>query len=173
MFKRQRKTLLEYSHSAIYKSDRLQVFFKTSVIKNVTIFTEKHLCWSLFFNKVAGLKAYNFIKKRLWHRCFPVNMAKLLRTAFFIEHLWWLLPDFLQNLLKTTVKKIIQKFLKNYFLFLAAAFLKITTLQVFRSFCLSWNMSEAYLEPIQRSRWGLLRILVHGFRGVFRTEWNI
>ena len=24
----------------------------------------------------------NFIKKRLWHRCFPVNFAKFLRTPF-------------------------------------------------------------------------------------------
>ena len=31
------------------------------------------------------------LKKSLWHRCFPVNFAKLLRTPFFIEHLWWLL----------------------------------------------------------------------------------
>ena len=31
------------------------------------------------------------LKKRLWHRCFPVNFAKFLRTAFFIEHFWWLL----------------------------------------------------------------------------------
>ena len=30
-------------------------------------------------------------KKRLWHRCFPVNFVKFLRTPFFIEHLWWLL----------------------------------------------------------------------------------
>ena len=28
------------------------------------------------FNKVACLEAYNFIKKRLQHRCFPVNTAK-------------------------------------------------------------------------------------------------
>ena len=34
------------------------------------------------FNKVAGLQAYNSIKKRLQHRCFPVNIAKYLRTAF-------------------------------------------------------------------------------------------
>ena len=33
------------------------------------------------FNKFADLKAYNFIKKRLRHRFFPVNIAKLLRTA--------------------------------------------------------------------------------------------
>ena len=27
-------------------------------------------------------------KKRLWHRCFPANFAKFLRTPFLIEHLW-------------------------------------------------------------------------------------
>ena len=31
------------------------------------------------------------LKKRLWDRCFPVNFAKLLRTTFLQEHLWWLL----------------------------------------------------------------------------------
>ena len=31
------------------------------------------------------------LKKRLWHRCFPVNFVKFLRTPFFIEHLRWLL----------------------------------------------------------------------------------
>ena len=31
------------------------------------------------------------LKKSLWHRCFPVNFAKFLRTPFFTEHLWWLL----------------------------------------------------------------------------------
>ena len=35
------------------------------------------------FNKVAGLQ--------LWHRCFPVNFAKFLRTTFYKEYLWWLL----------------------------------------------------------------------------------
>ena len=31
------------------------------------------------------------LKKRLWHRCFPVKFAKFLRTTFFIEYLWRLL----------------------------------------------------------------------------------
>ena len=35
-----------------------------------------------FFTKVAGLRAVNLLKKRLRHRCFPVNFAKLLRTPF-------------------------------------------------------------------------------------------
>ena len=30
------------------------------------------------------------LKKRLWHRCFPMNIAKFLRTHFFIEHVRWL-----------------------------------------------------------------------------------
>ena len=29
-------------------------------------------------------------KKGLWHMCFSVNIAKFLRTPFFIEHLRWL-----------------------------------------------------------------------------------
>ena len=49
------------------------------------------------FNNVTGLKACNFIKKRLQHWCFPVNIAKLFKNSFFIEHLWWLL-------LKTNLK---------------------------------------------------------------------
>ena len=36
-----------------------------------------------FLNKVAGLAWPAALwKKRLWHRCFPVNVAKFLRTSF-------------------------------------------------------------------------------------------
>ena len=28
------------------------------------------------------------LKKRLWHRCFPVNFAKISKNTFFTEHLW-------------------------------------------------------------------------------------
>ena len=52
------------------------------VLRNFTKFTGKHLCQSLFFNKVAGLSPATLLKKRLWHRCFPVNFAKFLRTPF-------------------------------------------------------------------------------------------
>ena len=30
----------------------------------------------------------SFLKKRLWHRCFPVNFAKFLRPPFLTEYLW-------------------------------------------------------------------------------------
>ena len=55
---------------------------KKSVLRISAKFTGKHLCQSLFFNKVAGLRPAIFLKKRLWHRCFPVNFAKFLRTPF-------------------------------------------------------------------------------------------
>ena len=56
--------------------------------RNFARFTGKHLCWSLFFNKVAGLRPGTLLKKRLWHRSFLVNFVKFLRTPFFTEHLW-------------------------------------------------------------------------------------
>ena len=46
---------------------------------------------------------------------------------------------------------------QKLFLVFAAAFLNITPLQFFRSYCLSLKMSEVYLEPIQTSKWSLLR----------------
>ena len=39
-------------------------------------FTGKHLCQSLFFNKVEGLRPATLLKKRLWHSCFPVNFVE-------------------------------------------------------------------------------------------------
>ena len=43
------------------------------------------------FNKVAGLKACNFIKIRLQHKSFLVSFSKFLKATFFTEHLRWLL----------------------------------------------------------------------------------
>ena len=43
------------------------------------------------FNKVAGLRPATLLKKGLWHRSFPVNFVKFLRTPLYIEHLRWLL----------------------------------------------------------------------------------
>ena len=59
------------------------VLHKKIVLKNFTRFTGKHLRWSLFFNKVAGLRPATLLKKRLWYRCFPVDFGKFLRTSCF------------------------------------------------------------------------------------------
>ena len=58
------------------------VFYKNSALKNLAQFTGKHLCQSLFFNKIAGLSPATLLKKNLCHKCFPVNFAKILRTPF-------------------------------------------------------------------------------------------
>ena len=82
---------------APFRSSRLEVFCKKCVLE---IHTRKHLCQSLFFNKVAGLRSATLFKKRLWHKCFPVNFAKFLRTFFFTEHLRWLFLFFAQFILQ-------------------------------------------------------------------------
>ena len=39
-----------------------------------------HRCFCVNFAKL--LRACNFVKKGPWHRCFPMNFAKFLRTPF-------------------------------------------------------------------------------------------
>ena len=70
---------------------------KTGVLKNFAKFTEKHLCQSLFLNKVAGLKFATLLKKRLWHRCFLVNFAKFLIAPFLQNTSRRLLLDILKT----------------------------------------------------------------------------
>ena len=60
-----------------FKSSRS--FFKIGVLKIFAIFAGKHLCWS-YLLIVTGLDAWNFVKKRLQHRCFLANIAKFLRS---------------------------------------------------------------------------------------------
>ena len=40
----------------------------------------RDLCQGLFFNKVEGFRPATLLKKRLWHKCFPVHFAKFLRA---------------------------------------------------------------------------------------------
>ena len=51
--------------------------------ENFRKFIAKCPCQSLFFNKVAGLRPANLLKKRLQHKCLSVNFVKSLRTTFF------------------------------------------------------------------------------------------
>ena len=78
------------------------MFFQIDVLKNFANFTRKQLCWSLLFNKVAGLRLATSLKKRLKHRCFPVKFAKFLKTTFFTEHFWWLFLILSKTVINTT-----------------------------------------------------------------------
>ena len=85
------KSSSQSNSSTLSRSSRPEVFCKKGVFRNFVKFTRKHLRQSLFFSKVGGLRSATLLKKRLWHRCFPVNFAKSLRTPFLAEHLRCLL----------------------------------------------------------------------------------
>ena len=62
---------------------------RKGVLRNFAKFTGKHLCQSLFFNKVADLRpeAYNFIKKETLAQVFPCEFCEISKKNFFTEHL--------------------------------------------------------------------------------------
>ena len=95
------KIRLQYSKLLLtVRSSHPEVFCKKGILRNFAKFTGKHLCRSLFLNKVAGL--------RQWC-CLPVNFAKFLRTPFIIEHLWWLLLTVRLSLLKLASSCLVTK----------------------------------------------------------------
>ena len=63
----------------------LEVFCKKGDLKIFANFTEKYL----FFKKVARLRKT------------PVKFAKFSKTYFFIEHLRWLLLEYMKNKINT------------------------------------------------------------------------
>ena len=56
---------------------------KEGDLRNFAKFIGKHLCQSLFLNKIEDLRPATLLKKRFWRRCFPVNLEKFLRTPFY------------------------------------------------------------------------------------------
>ena len=49
-----------------YRSSCPELFCQKVVLENFAKFTGKHLCQSVFFNKVAGLSPATLLKQRLW-----------------------------------------------------------------------------------------------------------
>ena len=104
----------------LFRSSRPKVFCKRGVLKNFANFTGRHLCQNLFLNKIAGLRPATLLKKRLWHRCFPVNFLKFLKNTFSyrtppvaasdyslnVEH--WTKPQLLSHVNKILFYKLIQ-----------------------------------------------------------------
>ena len=69
-----------------FESSHQRCSTKESVLKIFAKFTGKHLCQSLFFNKVEGLRTARF---------FPLNFVKFLRTDFLQNTFERLLLDLL------------------------------------------------------------------------------
>ena len=81
-----------------------------STIFHIYIYRKTPVLESLF-EKIARLMACNFIKKRLQHRCFPVNMAKIFNSTYFKEYLQLLLDCFLLYMLG--YQKLLKKYTKQ------------------------------------------------------------
>ena len=62
---------------ATFRSSHQRCSIKKGVFRNFTKFTGNTCARVSFLIKLQALK------KRLWHRCFPVNFAKFLRTPFY------------------------------------------------------------------------------------------
>ena len=69
-----------------------EVFCKKGVLRNFAKFTGNTCARDSFLIKLQALslRPAPFLKKSLWHKCFPVNFAKFLRAPFFTKYLWWL-----------------------------------------------------------------------------------
>ena len=65
--------------------------------KEILQYSQENTCIGVPFQEIVGLEPSKSIKRRRQHRCFPVNIAKFLRTAFPIEQLWWLLLELRHN----------------------------------------------------------------------------
>ena len=108
-----------------FRSSLSQMFFQKGALKYFVNSTEKHLCWSLFFFFFQA-----FIKNRLQHRYFSVNIANFLKARIHCEifisdyfmkdglmhislHLIWFHETHVnyvkRNPSRTAVSKIIQK----------------------------------------------------------------
>ena len=88
-----------------------EVFCKKSVLRNFVKFTEKQLCQSLFFNKVAGLRpqSVTLFKKRTM----TMVLSWCLRTTF-LQNISRRLP--LQIKIKRMTSRILPKLKFNVYL---------------------------------------------------------
>ena len=70
------------------RSSHQRCFVKKGVFRNFAKFTGKHLCQNLFFNKVAGGGACNFIKQETLAQVFSYEFCEISKNTFFTEHAW-------------------------------------------------------------------------------------
>ena len=83
------KLLSTFANENYFIEDLKKIKTKEAVVQRCSV---KKVFLEISQNSLENTCArVSFLKKRLSHRCFPVNFLKFLKTPFFIEHLWWLL----------------------------------------------------------------------------------
>ena len=76
----------------VFQKQPPEVFNKKGALKILQYPQETPVLESVF-KKVAGLKAWNFIKNRPQHRCLLVSIVKILRLPILKNIFEWLLFD--------------------------------------------------------------------------------
>ena len=80
--------LLTFSVLIETKFSSFSIFFSNSLNKKWKYYITNRLSLTItVFIKVRQLKACNFIKKRLQHRCFPMKFAKFLRAPPILKNI--------------------------------------------------------------------------------------
>ena len=95
--------MLEYLQKQLFAG-----VFQVGILKNFTIFAEKHPCGTLFLIKLQAWRPITLTK-----RCFPVFIAKFLRTTLFIERLWWLLLYLFNKVTGLKTSNVVKKKLQQ------------------------------------------------------------
>ena len=79
---------------AFFRSFRPEVFYKKVVFKTLTEFIRKHLCQSLYFNKVTGLRLVTLLKKETLAQGFACKFCEIYKNTFLHKTPRWLLLYF-------------------------------------------------------------------------------
>ena len=70
------------------RSSHRRCSVRKGVLRNFAKLSGKHLCQSLFFNKVAVLRAVTITKKQTLRQMFSCEFCVISKSKFFTEHLW-------------------------------------------------------------------------------------
>ena len=95
-----------------WKKQPPEVFCKKGVLRNFAEFTGKHLCQSLFFNKVAGL----FLDPSLVPKTKKINVIFMWRQVYcrYLDMMTWSITIFCSDfLVSTCVQLLLFRYLKN------------------------------------------------------------
>ena len=130
------------------------MFFKQDVLKNFTKFRGKHLYWSIFFNKVAGLRsqALNFVKNETPTQVSSFEFCKIFENTFFTEHIRQLLPN------RTSSSQYISVFLVKFFLFSNAVSITSDSSKLQATFLLFTFLHEGNLHTCKPLKQLLLKL---------------
>ena len=86
----------------------IKVSFKRGVRKDFVKCRGKYLCQSLFFNKSAGIRPSNLLKKETVAKVFSYEFCKTFRDDFFSELVWTTSVKFFINFYLIFIKKFLK-----------------------------------------------------------------